>query len=241
MSDNLMNKKPKHGERCMNQCDDATHEARSPLELSPEILEKLRQAVYRSPLELPPEIPKPLRQNVYRRIPEAYGELADSDYDYRAEEFRCVEDDYDDEPYYEYDGELYDEDEEEDEPITLTLNDCGEEFEVRLEVRAYRGGSLAIVLRFWNGDFWDIWTIVTIDLLFVCDQDCAYIDTQTNGKEIVDWLKRNKLVIRERAGFSVDGWSYPYCCFDPDVLKKFDPEGYDEYLECWKMYNECDE
>ena len=120
----------------------------------------------------------------------------------------------------------------------LLLTDGGETFEVWLKISCYRNGNLKITLLFWNEDFRDIWTFVTADSgMLLCGKDCAYIDTYTNGQEILDWLVKNKLATPMRRADSFGGCTYPIYQFNSKMLKHLDPEGYADYINGWKQWN----
>ena len=126
--------------------------------------------------------------------------------------------------------------------MKLILTDGSETFRVWLKIKHYGNGNLAIVLYYMNGGILDIWTVVTVNLaLLICDENCAYIDVNNNGKEILTWLVQNKLATPtkriDRYGYCI----YPMYQFDPEALKSCDPEGYAEYIKYWRQCNVCDE
>lgn len=114
---------------------------------------------------------------------------------------------------------------------SLTITSHGTTFPVRLQVAQYCNGNLAIKLLFWNECFWDVWTVLTVNLIIACNRDCAYIDVNNNGGEILEWLTQNQLAVptgrRMQAGYC----EYPEYRFDRAVLKRLDPEGYDAYQQ----------
>ena len=118
--------------------------------------------------------------------------------------------------------------------MQLTMTSESKTFPVWLKVRYYSNGNLAIVLYYINGDIIDIWTVVTANLGFLCDKNCSYIDTNNNGEEIRDWLVQNKLATPTRRSDRSGYCTYPIYEFDPEVLKRLDPEGYNEYIEYWE-------
>lgn len=68
------------------------------------------------------------------------------------------------------------------------------------------------------------WSDLTVNLSVVCNKNTAYIDTNNNGTEIIDWLESNKLghltgdVMRS-------GWClYPEFEFDIEELLKYTSE-----------------
>ena len=117
--------------------------------------------------------------------------------------------------------------------MDLLLTDCGKTFPVWLRVACYLNGNLAIKLLFWNECFLDVWTVLTVNLLEICDMDCAYIDVNNNGEEILEWLVKNGLAVPTGRSARSGYCEYPEYHFDPDALKRLDPDGYAAYL-AWR-------
>ena len=115
----------------------------------------------------------------------------------------------------------------------LTITSHGTTFPVRLLVAKYCNGNLAIKLLFWNECFWDVWTVLTVNLLELCDTDCAYIDINNNGDEILAWLVKSGLAVPTGRSARSGYCNYPEYRFAPDVLKHLDPDGYAAYL-AWR-------
>lgn len=116
----------------------------------------------------------------------------------------------------------------------LTIVNHGKTFPVTLKIARYGNGNLAIVLmRQELEGFWDVWTRLTVNLPELCDTDCAYIDVNNNGDEILSWLSKNGLAIPTGRSASSGYCTYPEYHFDPDALKRLDPDGYAAYL-AWR-------
>ena len=64
------------------------------------------------------------------------------------------------------------------------------------------------------------WSNLTVNLSVPCKPNCAYIDTNNNGSEIINWLESNGLGEKTgRVNFS--GWcSYPEFEFNMEALMK---------------------
>lgn len=65
------------------------------------------------------------------------------------------------------------------------------------------------------------WSDVTVNLGVKCKENCAFIDTNNNGTEIIEWLMTHQLGRltgrMETSGFCV----YPEFKFDMKVLSKY--------------------
>ena len=62
------------------------------------------------------------------------------------------------------------------------------------------------------------WSNLTVNLSVPCKPNCAYIDTNNNGNEVINWLESNGLGEKTgRVNFS--GWcSYPEFEFNMEAL-----------------------
>lgn len=73
----------------------------------------------------------------------------------------------------------------------------------------------------WDEGYPEPWGDLTVNLGYECSKNCAYIDTNNNGQQIVDWLIENKLGRLtgkvERSGFCV----YPEFEFDMNEVNKY--------------------
>ena len=64
------------------------------------------------------------------------------------------------------------------------------------------------------------WSDLTVNLGVKCAENCAFIDTNNNGPQIIDWLTKNGL------GYPTDVFRpsgmcvYPEFCFSMDELQK---------------------
>lgn len=102
---------------------------------------------------------------------------------------------------------------------------------ISLQVTSYMEGNLAIMMNAWKGKSSEPWNVLTVNLMGIRDKDCAFIDTNNNGKEIITWIIRNGLAVPTRRYGSSGYCVYPEYRFREDVLRECDPEGYEEYLK----------
>lgn len=75
---------------------------------------------------------------------------------------------------------------------SLILEKYGKSIPVRLQVRSYLNGNLAIQMI--TCEDGEPWNTLTVNLGGKCKKDCAFIDTNNNGDSILPWLVRNGLV-----------------------------------------------
>ena len=105
---------------------------------------------------------------------------------------------------------------------TLTLNKYGNEYPMTFEVKNYsNNGNLYVGLITHHEGFPEPWQNLTINLNIPCKANCAFIDINNNGMQILDWLVDNglgRILAREKvSGFCV----YPEFEFDMEKLMEF--------------------
>lgn len=102
---------------------------------------------------------------------------------------------------------------------------------ITLRVGSYLEGNLAIMMDVWKDEAPEPWNTLTVNLMGTRDKDCAFIDVNNNGKDIIIWMIRNGLAVptgkRASSGYCV----YPEYRFRAAVLRECDPHGYEEYLK----------
>lgn len=118
---------------------------------------------------------------------------------------------------------------------TFDLEQYGAVHKIQLSVSSYSSeGNLAIIMTAWEGGNAEPWDTLTVNLGSVRPRDCAFIDTNDNGSEILAWIVRHGLAVptglTARSGYC----EYPEYRFRPEVLRELDPEGYTAYLHGWK-------
>ena len=89
-----------------------------------------------------------------------------------------------------------------------------------LEAAMY-GENRNLAIKMYSNDagYMEPWSTLTVNLSVKLPPDCAYIDTNNNGDEVIDWIIKNKLGTPtgevRRSGYCV----YPMVKFD---LNKFE-------------------
>lgn len=115
---------------------------------------------------------------------------------------------------------------------TFELESYGTTHKIQLNLTAYSyGGGLAIMMTDWESGTAEPWNSLTVNLDSVCPKDCAYIDINNNGDEILIWILLNGLA--EPTGhYGYSGYCrYPEYHFRPEILQELDPDGYSAYLQ----------
>lgn len=104
----------------------------------------------------------------------------------------------------------------------LILNRWGEH-KIVLDIGKYvNNGNLAIsMIVELEEDYYEPWSTLTVNLSKKCAPNCAFVDTNNNGDEVVDWIIANKLG-RPTGRMEVSGWCfYPEFEFDMDVVNQY--------------------
>lgn len=106
----------------------------------------------------------------------------------------------------------------------------GKNIQIMLKVASYMDGNLAIQMFGLDDGKWEPWNVLTVNLPGSREKDCAFIDTNNNGTEILSWIIRNGLAVptgtKDYSGYCV----YPEFRFRETILREIDPEGYEQYL-----------
>lgn len=97
------------------------------------------------------------------------------------------------------------------------------EYDIRLVKSHYASdGNLAVAMLDTEDD--SIVNVITVNLdeSSACEKDHAYIDTNNNGLELIDWLERNN--IAKTTGYAaVSGYCiYPEVKFNSEVLEQME-------------------
>lgn len=110
----------------------------------------------------------------------------------------------------------------------------GKTHRIALKVTTYLNGNLAINMEAWDDGYAEPWSNLTVNLDGERRKDCAFIDSNHNGEDIIIWIIRNGLAIptgvRQRSGFC----EYAEYRFRADRLQELDPQGYAAYLQMWE-------
>lgn len=110
----------------------------------------------------------------------------------------------------------------------------GKSYRLYLKVNTYPDGNLVIKLYLGNSDFSDFWGSLTTNLSGIRPPDCAFINIQEYGNEILSWIEENKLAEPTGQLRQVGGIEYPEYCFFPERLLELDETGYIYYSRCQK-------
>lgn len=118
----------------------------------------------------------------------------------------------------------------------LEMSWMGEKTSLELQVRSYySGGNLALLLVDWSQGDPQPWGDLSVNLGKSIAKDCAFIDVNNLGNDILSWIEKNGLGSptgrNEQSGFVV----YPEYRFNPERLKELDDKGYAEYENLLKQ------
>lgn len=100
----------------------------------------------------------------------------------------------------------------------IILEKYGEKFPIELVLGYYPNGSFGIALNSWSEGYAEPWSTLTINLGYELPPYCAYVDTNNNGEDIVDWIIENNL--GELTGdYGYSGFcKYPLIKFNKDII-----------------------
>lgn len=103
----------------------------------------------------------------------------------------------------------------------LNLNKYGSNHPMTFHLANYAENGNLYVGLITNEEGWpELWSDLTVNLSIKCAHGCAFIDTNNNGEEIIDWLVENKLG-KPTGRIKVSGWYvYPEFEFDLKALEK---------------------
>ena len=77
---------------------------------------------------------------------------------------------------------------------TLTLNARFPEHEISFHLAKYAdNGNFYVGMICYDEGFPEPWSDLTVNLEEILDDNCAYIDVNNNGNEIIQWLIANNL------------------------------------------------
>lgn len=98
------------------------------------------------------------------------------------------------------------------------LEYCGDIYQIQLSVSTYQNGNLAITMTDWSSGEPEPWNVLTVNLGFALSKDCAFIDTNNNGNDILSWIIRYGLAV-PTGRKAVSGFrSYPEYRFRKSIL-----------------------
>lgn len=121
----------------------------------------------------------------------------------------------------------------------LKLTHYGKKVPLELQVRSYyNNGNLALLLVDWSGDHPESWGDLTVNLGCSSEKDCAFVDANDMGENILPWIEKNGLGTptgrTQCSGFV----TYPEYRFNADRLRALDDYGYREYSERYDREHE---
>ena len=101
----------------------------------------------------------------------------------------------------------------------INMNKYGKNHPMTFELASYAENSNLYVGLITNEEGYpEPWQNLTVNLSVQCAKDCAFIDTNNNGEEIIDWLVKNKLG-KPTGKIKVSGWCvYPEFKFNMKAL-----------------------
>ena len=95
----------------------------------------------------------------------------------------------------------------------------------------YSNGNLALSLQNWTHGEPEPWGNLTVNLGILMGQDCAFVDVNNLGNEILPWIEKNGIAVptgRTRLSGMV---FYPEYRFHGEKLAELDSVGYQRYLD----------
>lgn len=103
----------------------------------------------------------------------------------------------------------------------INLRKYGTDHPMTFEINKYaKNNNLHINLMTNEDEYPEVWQNLTVNLGIKCADDCAFIDTNNNGDEIITWLISNKLG-KPTGRIKASGWcTYPEFKFNLDELMK---------------------
>lgn len=103
----------------------------------------------------------------------------------------------------------------------INLRKYGTDHPMTFQLDNYReNGNLYVGLITNEEGYPEPWQNLTVNLSVKCADDCAFIDTNNNGDEIMTWLVSNKLG-KPTGRVKASGWCvYPEFKFNLDELMK---------------------
>lgn len=105
---------------------------------------------------------------------------------------------------------------------TLNLNAWGNNHPITFELDHYcENGNLYVGMICHDEGWPEPWSDLTVNLSVKCNENCALIDTNNNGEEIINWLISNKLG-KLTGRILPSGWCvFPEFEFNMEELQKY--------------------
>lgn len=115
---------------------------------------------------------------------------------------------------------------------TYPLEHNGTTQQIQLEVSTYPNNNLAIMMNTIKRGKVISEKVLTVNFPVALPENCACIDTNNNGNDILAWIVRHGLAIPTGRTVESGFCTYPEYRFRVSVLREADSEGYEEYLRC---------
>lgn len=120
---------------------------------------------------------------------------------------------------------------------TFEFEKYGKKYNMQLQILTYPNDNLAIqMLHYEDGD-WEPWNVLTVNLGVTLAPNCAFIDTNNNGEDILTWIVRNGLAVPTGRTAESGFCHYSEYRFRTAALQEIDPDGYAAYLNKQKAGN----
>ena len=104
----------------------------------------------------------------------------------------------------------------------LILNKWGKDHKMTFHVGRYQqNGNLYIELLSHDDGYAEPWQNLTVNTKFKCLENCAFIDTNNNGTEIIGWLIDNNLGYLTGCMTGGDFCIYPEFEFNMETLMQY--------------------
>jgi len=114
---------------------------------------------------------------------------------------------------------------------TFDLKKYGSTWPIQLKISVYLyGGGLAIQMISHEDGIAEPWSYLTVNLDAIPPLNCAFIDTNGNGEDILEWIAQHNLAV-PTGRYEYSGYcKYPEYRFEEALLRELDPIGYEGYL-----------
>lgn len=118
----------------------------------------------------------------------------------------------------------------------LELQWCGNNMLLELQVRPYyNAGKLALLLVDWSNGEPEHWDDLTVNLGCHVKKDCAFVNVNHLGENILAWIEKNGLGKptgrKQLSGFI----EYPEYHFNAGKLRELDVDGYQQYSQIYEQ------
>lgn len=108
-------------------------------------------------------------------------------------------------------------------------------YHIQLQVCTYPNDNLAIQMLACEEGCFEPWDVLTVNFDEKLAKNCAFIDTNNQGEDIVIWIIRNGLGVPTGRIAESGFCKYPEYRFRTAALEEMDPDGYVDYLENRRM------